>query len=404
MLMKENRAIGNDPGEVHNCWCDLSLHGWKFKEAERRKEGEAPIDSPLFVAANVTAPSFVKVPCFTIHHWEHWDLKRKIKYSADANWRVHTDKYENRGEKKESLVAMTTNLVQMIGATDWLFPEAPAPLVPFIREVQAGPIKQHQMKSECLATATKDEIHALDKEHERGNERFFGLAARKYGLPNDGKLEYEGRKDESEAICRALCRLTGHPEYEHYLDLVILAQKRDCPGFTAKVDDMTDAMLLALQHCVVEDERRQKAFDNGEGAVAAEEHEPQRVVEQEFTIDSVEKFVPFDPADDDNLEKIIAARKRRVSGAAKKAKKPAVTKPATAKKRAPTPKKKKKQKKPSSSSSGSMSECDGKILDLTDEVAELARDNADKKGPAGKKRKRVAIVADVPSDQEEEWI
>lgn len=383
MLLKENRTIGNDPGEVHNCWCDLSLQGWQFKQAERRRDGDAPIDSPLFAAPGVSEPAFVKVPRFTIHHWEHWDVKRKIKYSADANWRVHTDKYENRGEKKETLVAMTTNLVEMIGATDWLFPEAPAPLVPFVREVQAGPIKQHQMKSECLATATTDEIRAHDTEHGRGGERLFALAARKYGLPNDGKLEYEGRKEESEAICRALCRLTDHPEYEKYLDLVILAQKRDCPGFTAKVDDMTDAMLLALQHCVVEDERRQKAIDNGQ-AVAVEKEET-RVVEQEFTIDAVEKFVPFDPADDDNLEKIIAARKRRASGGGRK--KASAKAAKTPKKRSPP----KKTKKKSRSSEDSLSL----------EVVELTRDNADKKGPAEKKRRHSAIV---PSDQEEEWI
>ncbi len=176
-----------------------------------------------------------KVPQFDILAWEMWDLKRKLRWALDREtWRVATSKYENTGVVAEELYRMNHNLRGIVADAAWLFArDAQGALVPLVSELQCGHIKNGEQDVYAMAHLLACEIHETDLRNGAG-ERLIVNGARKYGLPSDGKLSYEGRgrKKRAVEITRALLRQCDQRDAITFLDLLWSAQKRDRPGRT----------------------------------------------------------------------------------------------------------------------------------------------------------------------------
>ncbi len=296
--MEAERAIeviSVDPGLTKHAICRLSSSGYKYEK--------------------LASGQWQKTPQFTILQWELWDLKNKIRYSVQPeSWRVTTSKFENTGACVEQLYEMNHNLRCIVAQAQWLFEaDAQGELPPLVSELQCGHIKNGEQDVYCIAHLLACEIYETDKR--QGRTRRIVNGARKYGLPSDGKLKYDERKKRSVEITRALLRLTGKRDALTFLDLVWTAQKRDRPGKTPQEHDLCDALLLGLQYCTTEWEKREKARDNARpmGAEADGEAPP-----------PLECINLFDSEEDAELKPRKPRRKPGEAAAAKpkKARKP----------------------------------------------------------------------------------
>lgn len=303
-------CIAVDPGLVHHGICRLRFHGYKYT-----KEGT----------------QWVKTPQFTILAWELWDLKRKLRYSisTDGEWRIVTDKYENRGKCVDELHRMNHNLRGIVASAQWIFErDAQGKLVPLVSELQGAALKGGELDVFVVAHLLACEVYETDRRTSSSNERPIVNKARKYGIPSDGKLKYDERKRKAVEVARKLLTQVGKQEALTYLDLVWSAQKRDRPG-TPQEHDLCDAFLLAMQYCTDAWEERERGRDNAR-PVADDAPEP------------IECITLFDSEEDADLK---PRQKRRQPGEArtpKKARKPAAeaktprkAKPAAPRKKAP---------------------------------------------------------------------
>jgi hypothetical protein len=83
------------------------------------------------------------------------------------------------------------------------------------------------------------------------------IRARKYGMMNDGELDYGGRKKTSYAVTKSLLKICGQEHHTHllaFLKSIAAQQKQQTTKGgkkkEAKLDDICDAFLLALQYCI----------------------------------------------------------------------------------------------------------------------------------------------------------
>jgi hypothetical protein len=225
------RTIGVDPGSVHHALCQMGFRGFVLAQSE---DGE-----------------FIKTPDLTIERWELWDLKRLLRYKAGADAVLVRESLGVAQPMGDT--SLSENMALFVKATPWLCePDETGALVTLSTELQCGHIKNGQLDILLLSHLLPCAMRTLDG----AAPRRVLSAARKYGIPHDGALSYDGRKARSVEIMSNLLRLRGEQRWLDFLDAVKHQQRIDYPKRWSgdpnhdQVHDLTDAALLALQTCI----------------------------------------------------------------------------------------------------------------------------------------------------------
>lgn len=236
-------CIAVDPGIVHHAIIKMSLSGFEYRQD--------PITRVM-----------VKIPKVKIHNWEHWSLKHKITYRGDGEWKLKTNKYNGDGTSTDDRIAWGENLANFVSSSDWLFDkDSEDKLVPLVTEVQCGYVKNEEVDAYTIAHMLPCAIKTVDIIKGLGSGRPIVNSAKKYGIPSDGSLSYSERKRKSDDVTYNVLNVTNHRNEVNYLNLTLLAMKRDSIP-RVKTDDLSDAFTLGLEYLAREWELREYNEDN----------------------------------------------------------------------------------------------------------------------------------------------
>ncbi len=236
-------CIAVDPGIVHHAIIRMSISGFEYKFDPR-------------------SHARIKIPIFEVEYWEHWSLKHKITYRADKDWKLKTNKYEGDNESTEDKIRWHENLANFVASADWIFEKgADGKLVPLVTEVQCGYIKNEEIDAYTISHILPAIIKCNDITRGLGGDRLIVNSAKKYGIPSDGSLSYTERKRMSDDVTYNLLKETGKKRETNYLNLTLLAMKRDSIP-RVKTDDMSDAFTLGLEYLARQWELREYNEDN----------------------------------------------------------------------------------------------------------------------------------------------
>jgi hypothetical protein len=249
--------IAVDPGIVHHAIIRILFRGFKYKNDTKTNQ-------------------LVKIPDYDILNWEHWDLKRRITYKMLPDGTLKTSKYGGNNELSEDRLRWDENMALFIASADWLFEKDEyGNLAPIVTEIQPGYIKNEEVDVYTISRQLTCAVKSHDIKYHNCQDRKLINAAKKYGIPSDGSLNYRGRKDKSDEVTFNILEVTGKKEAITFLQLVPLAQKRDVPNRYEyyKTDDLSDCHGLGLEQGARICEERDKLDDN---AIELEE-EPIRI-------------------------------------------------------------------------------------------------------------------------------
>lgn len=242
MLPNEVRVIATDPGTVNHALCHLAFSGYRY---ETNKSGQ-----------------LVKMPQIRILNWELWDLKRKLRYSANNKFGVVTNRYgeSNKNAPNDSYVSLSENMAHFVADSPWMFDtyrsalygddEVGEQCVPaIVTELQCGVIKNGELEVVLMSYELPTCVKALDIALHQRLDRQIVSRARKYGIPSDGALTYKERKAKSDEVGHSLLRMLGLHGWLDYIDNLLKARKRDVPHKPPQSHDMMDSLLLAVASC-----------------------------------------------------------------------------------------------------------------------------------------------------------
>lgn len=236
MLPNEVRNIATDPGTVNHAICQLAFSGYKYVAD---KSGQ-----------------LVKMPQIRILNWELWDLKRKIKYSANENYGVITNRYDkpNNNAPNDSYISLSENMAHFVADSPWMFEPYSSALyaddgesvIPaIVTELQCGVIKNGELEVVLMSYELPTCVKTIDITRQRMDRQIVSRA-RKYGIPSDGSMTYAQRKAKSDEVGRSLLRALGLHKWLDYIDALLKARKRDIPHKPAQSHDMFDSLLLGI--------------------------------------------------------------------------------------------------------------------------------------------------------------
>lgn len=242
-----NEVVGVDPGYRNYAIAKLS-----FSELRYNREGttEMPIFMPL--------------------HMEVWDLQnsRCIRNSRADGGPCEMYRIPHSLTQPTTITQWLPSLNHFFLRSTWLresfkLKEDGPPLLATVTvENQCGHIKNGKFDFFKIGNATETSIHMADLchlglEYKKLLTRIIGKSAKKYGVPNDHARKknddtrfYPGRKDTAVMVVRTLFKDLGLVGWIAFLDSV--------EAMGQKVDDMCDALLLALQVAVNQYEEQQK--------------------------------------------------------------------------------------------------------------------------------------------------
>ena len=221
-------VIGIDPGYVNYAICKLRFTGLQYDPVHR-----------------------IETPLFTVQNLEIWDLSASciIRHTESTGGEARLDKVGESPSGKTCLRDWLNKLNEFIDAADWIHTkDSETGKLPRVTvENQCGHIKNGDYTMFKIAKATEAYIKRHDKK-EKG--RIIGKSARKYGIKSDGKLAYGGRKSTSVDVVRSLFTASKLDNWITYLDSLL--------RYGQKIDDLCDAILLALQVAINEHEEATK--------------------------------------------------------------------------------------------------------------------------------------------------
>lgn len=236
-------CIAADPGIVHHAIIKMSLSGFEYR-------------------LDPNTNTMIKIPKVKVHNWEHWSLKHKITYRADEDWKLKTNKYNGDGLSSDDKVRWGENLAHFVSSSDWLFEkDSEGKLPPLVTEVQCGYVKNEEVDAYCISHMLPCALKTLDIAKGLGGDRPIINSAKKYGIPSDGSLNYSQRKRKSDDVTYNVLNTTNHKKEANYLNLALLAMKRDSIP-RVKTDDYSDAFTLGLEYLAREWELREYNEDN----------------------------------------------------------------------------------------------------------------------------------------------
>jgi hypothetical protein len=232
------RQIGIDPGSVNFGVGDVRFDGFRYDPTTQE---ETPLFTPL--------------------HMELWNLKTG---TCIRNSRVDGGPFElytipsAPTYPKTEIGDWTASLNHFIGASQWIF-ETPLPDVTV--ENQFDHIKSQGNKFDMflISNVFGTSIHMTDLCNAASNgasmplhSRLIEKSSSKYGMYQNGThgRDHDGNKAECIQIMRSLLKLSGHHGWIQFLDSVLKSGQ--------KIDDLCDALSLALQKAIAKHTKRQK--------------------------------------------------------------------------------------------------------------------------------------------------
>jgi hypothetical protein len=239
LLPNEVINIATDPGTVNHSIIRVAFSGYKYVTD---KNGQ-----------------MVKMPQIRILNWELWDLKRKLRYSANEKYGVTTNRYDspNNNAPNDSYVSLSENMAHFVADSPWMFESYQSVLygeegenvIPaIVTELQCGVVKNGELEVVLMSYELPTCVKAIDITRSRMDRQIVSRA-RKYGIPSDGKLTYAQRKAKSDEVGRSLLRMLGMHKWLEYIDNLLKARKRDVPHKPPQSHDMFDSLLLGLASC-----------------------------------------------------------------------------------------------------------------------------------------------------------
>lgn len=218
-----------------------------------------------------------EMPIFTVSHMEVWDLQnsRAIMNSQVDGGPLETYRIPHSLVNPTNINQWLCSLNHFLNRSPWIYKkysedggdESPLVLPRVTIENQCGHILRNKNKKKYTHNGEKDKydgwdmfrlvncvetsIHMrdlcdADPTFNKLLTRVIGKSALKYGIKSNGSLEYPERKEESVEITRALFKALGMDNWNVYMDSLLSMKPPQ------KVDDICDALLLALQVAVVE--------------------------------------------------------------------------------------------------------------------------------------------------------
>ena len=232
------RQIGIDPGSVNFGVGDVRFDGFRYDPTTQE---ETPLFTPL--------------------HMELWNLKTGtcIRNSrADGGpFEIYTIPSAPTYPKTD-IGDWTASLNHFIGASQWIF-ETPLPDVTV--ENQFDHIKSQGNKFDMflISNVFGTSIHMTDLCNAADmpttatlHSRLIEKSSSKYGMYQNGThgRDHDGNKAECIQIMRSLLKLSGHHGWIQFLDSVLKSGQ--------KIDDLCDALSLALQRAIAKHGKQQK--------------------------------------------------------------------------------------------------------------------------------------------------
>jgi len=249
--------IGIDPGSVNFSIGKIIFKGFKYNE-------DRTIEIPIFY------------PC----NWEHWNLKTGVGLRNSTKDGGKFEKFhiippdeQTEEDKINTKDSWTARLNHFIIMADWIFdyynPDEEKKsnntnrtiLPSVVVENQFDHIESQNKKKEegdkknkprwdmfRISNEFSSAIRMHDSIHERakGNYKLYYRDTRKkslkFGMRNDGKRLYIGRKEDSVSIMIELFKILGLDGWIEFLESI--------RGTGQKIDDLCDAILLALQSAI----------------------------------------------------------------------------------------------------------------------------------------------------------
>lgn len=256
------QVVGTDPGSVNFGICHVKIHGFATK----------PHDITTYY------------PIISILDWELWNIKKQsiIRFDPTSSTKYKTIDYSktsalfNNEDENDGIVIggggdinmtyLNASINNIILNSKWLFKPYTTPLLgdkqnlPILStEIQCGHVKNDKFDIMLLSRFLPSSVHMVDlvKGDARKAAGVGSLASRrilhkllKYGVSNE---EYDGRKDDSIAVTRDLLALL---DLQDALDFLKNLEQRKPKS--QKVDDLTDAFLLAVQTAIDEWQKMKK--------------------------------------------------------------------------------------------------------------------------------------------------
>lgn len=220
-------VIGIDPAYINYAICKIRFRGIEYDPVSR-----------------------IEMPLFTVENLEIWDLAASciIRHTEVDGGEARLTSVGEPTAKKTVIRDWLNKLEEFITAATWIHTaNSETGKLPRVTiENQCGHIKNGDYTMFKIARATQAYIKRCDKK----KSRIIGLSARKYGIKSDGKLAYGGRKNTATEVVRSLFTAMGLDNWLRYLDSLV--------QYGQKIDDVCDAILLALQVAMNEHEEDQK--------------------------------------------------------------------------------------------------------------------------------------------------
>lgn len=211
-----------------------------------------------------------ELPVFVPTNMEKWNLRdaRGIRNSRPDGGPAETYRVPHSLVHPTKINEWLATLNHFLLRADWIFQKySPiadsddATLLPRVTiENQCDHIKNGRYDMFRIGNACETSIHMRDlcdagTAFGRLLTRVIGKSARKYGILSDGSLQYPERKGASVDVVRALFKALGLDGWLEFLDSVL--------EMGEKIDDLCDALLLALQVAMNDYEAAQKKASSG---------------------------------------------------------------------------------------------------------------------------------------------
>ncbi len=220
-----------------------------------------------------------EMPIFTVTHMEMWDLmnSRCLRNSQSDGGKLEIYRIPYSLINPTNINQWLCSLNHFLNRSPWIFEkyseteDSPLILPRVTVENQCGHILKNKNKKKYrhngeedkydgydmfrIGAAVETSIHMRDlcdegPDFKKLLTRVIGKSALKYGIKSDGSLKYPVRKEDSIEITRALLKELGMHNWLVYLDSLL--------DMKQKIDDICDAILLALQVAVTEYELKVK--------------------------------------------------------------------------------------------------------------------------------------------------
>lgn len=205
-----------------------------------------------------------ELPIFEPTNMEIWNLRdaRGIRNTLSSGGAAETYRIPYALIHPTKITDWLASLNHFLLRANWVFEAysategGPADLLPRVTvENQCDHIKNGRFDMFRIGNACETSIHMRDL-CEKGTSfnrlmtRVMGKSARKYGILSDGSLLYAERKGAAIDVTRALFKELNLNGWIDFLDGVLKIGQ--------KIDDLCDALLLALQVAMDEYETKQK--------------------------------------------------------------------------------------------------------------------------------------------------